>query len=326
MPTFLLNASQVPTPITVPTPTLGKPSIPFQTGMTYPPPGTSALFNQVAAALKAVCQNGAGGYGILTGVVLYQAAGLNVGVTAGLLIGDGILELYSGPNPLGGPPFYQVAIPLPYTLQDDATNYVWLTSAGSLIAATTLPFPTQAKWFLGTVTTAGGTITAIDSSGVVSLVNGRFTRQTADIGAPTDAPGFILSTLTATGTYRWNGLSHTFQPLEANIQTLAATLVLGPLSPTVHYLKTNGVNQTVKLPALAQIPPGRGFSIFNYDAANNISIEDSTGVALCTITPGESIAIPSFLDSGGALIWPSGGGAYSPGVPSAGPAGVVTAV
>lgn len=313
MATFNLKASQVPVPIAVPAPSFGQPVNPFPTGQTYPPPGTSLIFNQVAAALRILCQNSAGGYGILSGCGLFINAGLQIGVNPGILVGDGILELTTA-TPLGTAPFLQAPVPNPYTLADNALNFVWLTNTGSLVAATTLGFPATARWPLGNVTTSGGVITNIDASGVVSLVNGRFTRQTADIGQPTDTPGYSLDTLTTTGLYSFKGSTHVFNAPPPNVQTLSSMLALTPLSPTVQFLRTNGSDQHVRLPAVASIPAGRAYSIFNSDSAHSIIIDDSTGSNKTTLTAGQAITIPVFLDSSGNPTLPA---SYVPGVPSA---------
>lgn len=315
-------ASQVPTPIAVASPSLGQPSTPFATGSTYSPPaGTSLRFNQVAAAVKLLCEYGGGGYGILSGCDLSDGGGLNVAVSAGILVGDGILELTGG-TPAGAAPVTQVATPGVYTLADGATNYVWLTSSGALVSSTSLAYPTGAKWFLGTVTTVAGAITTIDYSGRISLSGGRFTRQTANIGAPDDSPDASLSlvTQTTTGRYRWSGSLHEFMAPPPNKQTLSADLTLTALSALNHFLVASGANRTVLLPALSALPHGRTYWIMNYGATNNILVKDATGATTyCTLTPGQAIGIPTLLDSSGNTAFPA---TYTPGVPTAGSTGL----
>lgn len=322
MATYNLTAVQTPTPLAPPTPSFGNggsPPGPFTTGQTYPPPGTSSVFNQVVAGLLLMGQQGSGGYGIFTGGALSAPAGLTVAIAPGIFLIDGIVELVSG-TPVGNSPFYQVKLPVPYGLANNATNYVWLTNTGSLISSTSLAPPANARIFLGTVTTVAGAITNIDASGVLTIANGKFTRQTADIGMPTDVPpGMPIVTLTTTGYYTWSNNNHILQPPPALNASINSTQTLTPLSPrTFFYKVTGGADVTVKLPLSTLLPPGFVMAFYSSpDSTHNVLIKDSTGVTtFATITPGQVSGAATYPGTGGGTIWPA---TWTSGTPVGGP-------
>jgi plastocyanin len=194
-------------------------------------------------------------------------------------------------------------------LANNATSYVWLTQTGALVAATTLSPPTNARIFLGAVTTLSGAITNIDSSGVVSVKGGRFSRITADIGAPVDSPPPIsLLTTTTTGVYLWNGANHALQPQEGVSATILATQTLTAGGPRTFYYKVTAADETVNLPAASALPPGWTVTIYNSpDSTHNVVVKDSTGATTyATVTPGQAVQASTYPGTGGATVWPTG--------------------
>ena len=302
MPTHNLSAIQAPTPLATTAPAIGGGSSgPFSTGMTA---GVSHSLNQLSAQAVLLGQIGGGGYGIVSGLALSASSGLNVAVGTGIALVDGLLELVSS-SPYGA----QVNVPPPYTLADNATNYVWLTQTGALVAATSLSPPTIARIFLGTVTTVSGGITNIDASGVVSVGGGMFRRQTADIGAPTDVPPPIhLLTTTSTGVYLWNGANHALQAQPGVSATISATQALTAIGPRTFYYKVTAADETVKLPAGTVLPPGWTVTIFNSpDSTHNVLVKDSTGASTyATVTPGQAVQATTYPGAAGATVWPTG--------------------
>lgn len=216
------TATNCPTPIACTAAALGAPAAPFTTAQTYPPPGTSTVFNQAAAALRIIGQSGSGGYGIISGLVLADGGGLLLSVGVGIGRVDGIIELVAS-GAVGTAPFNQVNVPAAITLAASQTNYVWLTQTGALVSDTTKTYPAGAKIFLGTVTTSGSAITNIDNAGVITLSGGKALRITADLGAPTDSPSstLLLFTKTAGGMYVWDGYAHRYLATNA-MRTLFA--------------------------------------------------------------------------------------------------------
>ncbi|MHB8638018.1 MAG: hypothetical protein ACYC96_16285 [Fimbriimonadaceae bacterium] len=301
MPTYNLTSTQVPTPLAPTTPVLGGgTSGPFSTGMIA---GVSHSLNQLSAQALLLGQVGAGGYGIVSGLALSASSGLNVAVGVGIALVDGLLELVAS-APYGA----QVLVPPPYTLADNATNYVWLTQTGALVAATTLSPPTNSRVFLGTVTTLSGAITNVDASGVVTVKGGRFARVTADIGPPGDTPPAIfLVTTTTTGEYLWTGPNHALQAQEGVSATIAATQTLTPSGPRTFYYKATAADETVKLPAPSALPPGWTVTVYNSpDSTHNVLVKDSAGATTyATATPGQAVQATTYPGTGGATAWPA---------------------
>ena len=299
---YNLTSTQVPTPLAPTAPALGGGDTgPFSTGMIA---GVSHSLNQLSAQILLLGQAGGGGYGIVSGLPLTASSGLNVAVATGIALVDGLLELV-GSSPYGA----QVLLPPPYTLANNATNYVWLTQTGALVAATTLSPPTNARIFLGTVTTVSGAITNIDASGVVTVKGGQFSRITADIGAPTDTPPPIhLVTTTTTGAYLWNGASHALQAQAGVSATISSTQTLTPGGPRTFYYKVTAADETVKLPAASALPPGWTATIYNSpDSTHNVVVKDSTGATTyATVTPGQAVQATTYPGAAGATVWPSG--------------------
>jgi hypothetical protein len=333
MPAYGLTAAATPTPIAPTTPTIGNGS--NTSGLQYPyapmyqgqSPGVSNLVNQLAKWLMTACQAGAvGSYGVVSGLALSAGSGLNVVMATGIALLDGIVEIVAS----GAQVPYQANAPVPYGLPDASTSYLFLTQdpttgAVGIVYSATLAFPANAKIFLGTVVTAAGAISTIDASNVPTVIGGKVTRQTADIGAPTDAPPQMhLETLTTTGVYSWNGTAHVRQEPPPNVQALSGTLTLTPLSSRTQLLDPNGSDRIVELPALTGLVPGDIITIWNQGTAHNLTIQNSAGGAVgggASLTPGTTFpfvvctsgGVNAWLASGFSAITPSTGGVVGPG-------------
>ena len=88
---------------------------------------------------------------------------------------------------------------------------IWLKQDGSLESRTDATPPAAPAVYIGTATTSGGAITAVDQSGVCYAKGGMTIRDTADAGPPSDAPSShtIFLTRTLAGTYLWDGSKYT---------------------------------------------------------------------------------------------------------------------
>ena len=292
----------------------GSGNYPFVDGQT----GYASGLNQMFAALNVTGQIGACGYGIVTGidVVAVATPGLNVYVTPGIALVGQPLELVSsvGMTPL----FYQQAVPSAKLLADNSVNYVWLTQTGKVTSSVSTTPPASAVILLAIVTCASGSITNIDYSNRPGMQGAAVTRQTADIGPPTDAPpaGLPVITLTTTGKYQWNGVAHTNLAFPTNVQTVTTTLNLTPLSSRNQLLTPSGASQIVVLPALATLEAGAAFQITNFapSGGHNFQVQansaDGSTVLVSytgsnAMTPGKGIVIPVISQSSGNT-YPSG--------------------
>lgn len=128
--------------------------------------------------------------------LLSAGTGLHVDVAAGEVL-------------IGGP--VQIAAQSVVVPDDTATVWIWAKQDRTVIPVATSTTPPAGECcLLGSVTTASGFVTAVDASGVVYLMGGQLVRQTADAGAPADAPPstVLLWTKTASGLHQWQGDAH----------------------------------------------------------------------------------------------------------------------
>lgn len=301
--TFNLLATQAPLPL-APASFTGATSGgsgPFTQGMTA---GVSTQLNILAAKVQTLSQGGAGGYGVLKGLDLAAGSGLLIQVSAGSASVGDMLDYGGG----------SIALPA------SQTSFLWLTSTGMpAFAATTTP-PSGGIVYLGAVSTGSSTITGVDYSGRVWLMDGARVRQTADAFTPGDAPPATarVFTLTQNGMYFWNGLSHVLQaasgtqnPGSAMAQTLLANWPLTPQSANLQWLIAEAAVDVI-LPAAGAMPLGGWFKIVNAgDAsipAQDFALSVVTAVGqppLVTLNPGQSVVIsvqPSA--SGSGPKWP----------------------
>jgi len=90
-----------------------------------------------------------------------------------------------------------------------ARFWVWLMQDGSItVQNNTTSKPSGNCVLLGSGVSSGGSITSVDTSGVVYLQNGQLWRQTADTGAPSDLPDSTWRgyTKTLAGLFFWDGM------------------------------------------------------------------------------------------------------------------------
>jgi hypothetical protein len=88
--------------------------------------------------------------------------------------------------------------------------WIWGGQNATLSYTSTTTPPAGTNCCLGNCTVLTGNITAVDRSGVVYLRGSNLIRFTADPGIPTDTPpvGVLLYSVTAFGTFVWDGAAH----------------------------------------------------------------------------------------------------------------------
>lgn len=157
------------------------------------------LIDKLAMNLDITGRRGGGAYAVTEGLDL-SASGLTCTVTAGQAMLDGVVTLAASAT---------------VTLADNAYNWVWLLQDGTLTktssATTTVPAaPSAACAFLGRIQVTAGTPGTPDYSGRWELRNGTLWRRTGDAGMPDDSPAstLLFLTVTAGGTYLWNGVAY----------------------------------------------------------------------------------------------------------------------
>jgi hypothetical protein len=208
---YTLLASQVPLPI-VPAALLsiagGAPNV--ASTVTSLGSGVGSLstpFNQNAVRIDALGRAGAGAYAIdwdsnpasavLPGLDLTVSSGLTLAIAAGQAIIDSVVQKLAATT---------------LVLTDNiARSYIWMNQAGVISAVLNSLTPVAgAAVFLGSVVTSGGAITAIDGSGVCYNRCGVVTRQTADLGCPSDTPpaGLCFVNHCPGGAFMWTGAGY----------------------------------------------------------------------------------------------------------------------
>ena len=162
----------------------------FTTGMTNP---TSATLNKDFQQYNLASRYGAGCYAVAYGLVLSIGTGLQVNVTAGHALMDGIVEKSSN---------FTVTV-----ADNTARIWIWLKQDGTTTNQTTTSRPAGNNVLLGSCVTSGGVVTSVDTSGVCYLQGPEVWRLTADTGAPSDLPNSALRlyTKTSAGVFFWDG-------------------------------------------------------------------------------------------------------------------------
>jgi hypothetical protein len=308
--TVALTGATCPIPIIPGTPTLGNGATgPFASGMQTQ--NTSALLDQYSyAIINIIGQQGCGGYGVLTGLQVSVASGLNIAVSAGIAQLNTVTEFLNSGSPFGP----QVLLMSTYTMADNATNYVWITSSGGITSNTTVGSPpTNALILLAIVTCSSGAITVIDYSNRPYLSGGILTKYTGDRSGPTDVPpqGWVGYTVTLAGTYFFNGHSYTIAPSISSSLTYSAT-ISAPLQLiaqdhlTAFELTASASSETVLLPNPTTLFANWKCQITNVGASNSIVIKDYTNtMTYTTLSPGYSVN-PYVSNGTGTLAFPSG--------------------
>jgi len=166
-------------------------------------------FNQNAAYLDMLAVTGGGIIGVIHGLEMTVNAALNIDVSAGTAIIEGIVQKTST-NVV--------------TCNNNATNRIWLKQDGTFEVKTDLNYPSIAACFIGTVVTSGGAISTRSTAGVVYCRCGIAYRETADAAEPQDTPNSLWIggiTKTSGGLYLWNGSQ--YLRLDNNKLTVAKT-------------------------------------------------------------------------------------------------------
>lgn len=238
--------------------------------------GVAEALNKVLAIASLAALYGGNGHGIISGLALNTGSTLALAVDAGTAMIGAPIQFAGG----------SIAVP-------DNTTYVriWLKQDGTLVYTTSATPPETTALFLGTATTSGGAITAVDGSGRVLIKTGQPFRRTADLGMPTDAPpsGMSLITQTNAGTYRWDGAAHNLVGNAVNQQTITGTLTLDQCAAPVQVITPSGAARTVKLPSSPAL--GQSIQIINAAATGgyNLLVKDPGGTTtLATLTPGQA--------------------------------------
>ena len=178
-------------------------------GLTYP-----AIITRNAARVDLLASiGGAGNYAVAKGLTLSSGAGLVVNVAAGIALMDGPVEL-SAPTALAVP-------------DNTARVFIWLLRSPANVqptlayTTTAAALPASPAVLLGAVTTSGGALTALDTSGVMRIKGGQAVRATADAGAPTDTPpaDACFLALTAFGAFLWTGTAYVYLPPASQVET-----------------------------------------------------------------------------------------------------------
>lgn len=168
-------------------------------------PNFTPNVNENAAMLDLAARGGGGCYAVIHGGVISAGTGLTVNVTGVVAALDGYKAVKSFP-----------ALVVPAST---ARVWIWFKQDGTLEAVATSTTPPTAKCvLLGSCTTNGSGVTAVDTAGVVKLVSGVAVRETADLGQPSDAPpsGVRLFTLTLGGLFFWDGSQWALVPRGAS--------------------------------------------------------------------------------------------------------------
>jgi hypothetical protein len=178
----------------------------------------SSKWNRNADNLDLLATFGGGGFAIITGLTLSAGSGLTLNIAAGLAAIGGLVEKIAST--------LAVADNHPGTTDPTDRVWIWLSQAGAISSTLNTTPPATRCVLLGSCTTSGGVITAVDSSGVLYLKGGSLWRETADKGAPTDSPSATLSFFAKTwgGVFEWTGTAYKalYQPLSPNRKTLGS--------------------------------------------------------------------------------------------------------
>ena len=156
--------------------------------------------NANAAAADLGARFGGGVYAVAWGLALSAGAGLTASVAPGFALMDGPLEV---------PAALSVAVAA------SSVSWVWLLrpapgATPTLFASAALAPPSAPAVLLGNVTSGPSGVTAVDYSGVLVRRGAGAFRQTADAGAPADAPPATaaFTAITAGGVYDWTGAAY----------------------------------------------------------------------------------------------------------------------
>lgn len=281
-------------------------------------PSASTL-NGNATRYDNIARYGCGGYAIGLGLVLSAGSGVQVNVSDGHAIIEGLVEIRSA---------------APITCVDGASRWIWLKQDGTFVLQTTTAAPAANAVFLGKVTCAGGVVTVIDGSGVVYFRSGTLWRQTSDVGPPLDTPDTTirLVTKTSSGSYYWDGYTHnalggtdaypqwrkftfSYTDLSTAGLTIAKNLSLLPAGSLVHAVKLR-ITTLFTGPGIATLgfdvgitgTTNKYISAFNgmvvgQTSYGTLSLESSTGTVQSLLTATSTGANLNVLTQGSVDVW-----------------------
>lgn len=158
--------------------------------------GVSAKLNFNGAYTDFVSMFGSGSVAVVQGLTVSAGTGLNVSVSAGTALINGPVQKTNSTT---------VAV------SASTTNYIWLSKLGtfSVVAGSAAP-PTGDFVYVGAAITDASSVTSVDSSGVVYLMNGIAYREVSDSDQPLDTPpsGWRGFTKSQRGVYFWTGTEY----------------------------------------------------------------------------------------------------------------------
>jgi hypothetical protein len=302
---YNLTADLCPVPIVPGAPlTIGDETPTTYTALVADASGSGSLvspMNQNAVRSDLIGRGGAGAYAVVWGSGADDTTpGLELTVDSGLDLLIGV-----GTAMLDGP--VQVTAPLTVSLTDDtAPGYVYLSQAGAAVVVNEdLTPPAGPHVYLGAVTTASGSITEIDGSGVLYLLGGVPIRQSADTGCPADTPPAALALLTQCpgGLYLWDGTQYRNcsasgragieYPSDANYTATAAESTCAFLDLLASGA-TLGAQRDLVLPLL---PEGRSWTIRNAtDGGQDIQAIGATGTGVVIGTGKTAVVLSDGTD------------------------------
>ena len=164
----------------------------FTTGMTTQ---TAGSLNGNLANNSLCSRYGAGVYAVAYGLTVGTGSGLNASVTKGHALIDGVVEKAAD---------FTVTVP-----DNCARFWIWLKQDGTTVVQNnTTAKPAGNCVLIGSGVSSAGSISSVDTSGVVYLQNGLVWRLTGDTGGPSDTPDSTWRgyTKTSAGLFFWDGV------------------------------------------------------------------------------------------------------------------------
>lgn len=161
----------------------GDGNAPSGRGMTRRVDWRQSVYNKNLLAAELMGRYGGGGaYFVAKGLTLYNAGGLSLGINAGHAVMSTVIEYAGG------------TVAVSDTLSGTPSRiWIWLSSTGTIsTVVTSLTPPAGQQVLIGSCLTSGGTIPAIDTSGVLYARGNKLVRYVADVAVPTDVPSNLV--------------------------------------------------------------------------------------------------------------------------------------
>ena len=230
---------------------------------------------------------GGGAYFVAVGLSLAAGTGLSVAISAGTAMIDGAVNVETAS-----------ALPVPASF---SRVFIWLLQTGILTYTQTTAPPGATACFLGSVVTSATAVTSVDYSGVL-YGSGILQRTTADAGQPTDTPpaGLHFYTVTAGGSYYWNGTAYANIAGKNGTNGTAATVTVGTVTTGAAGSSATVANSGTSSAAVFNftIPQGAAGSGGSGSGVSSIAAADST------LTLGGTASAPTLaLNLGNSNTW-----------------------